>query len=117
MKRKILIVEDNEMLQRAYAHTFREWDARIVDSVEQAVPEVTSWKPEAVISDFHLAGPLHGGILYETCQRICPETPFVLVTSVPHAELRAYTRAVHFQKPCSLRDVEAHVKVVVGEEP
>jgi DNA-binding NtrC family response regulator len=82
---RILIVEDEawdaELAQRLLTSAGLGFTAMVVDTRVSFVEQLTDFRPDVILSDFHLPG-FSGEIALEIAQQQCPHIPFVFWSGV-----------------------------------
>ncbi len=84
-KARILILEDEawdaELAQRLLAGAGLRFTAVVVETRASFVEQLAAFRPDVILSDFHLPG-FSGEIALEIVQEQCPEIPFVFWSGV-----------------------------------
>jgi DNA-binding NtrC family response regulator len=82
---RILILEDQawdaELAQRLLTGAGLAFTAVVVDTREAFVDQLTAFRPEVILSDYHLPG-FSGETALKIVQEQCPEIPFVFWSGV-----------------------------------
>jgi DNA-binding NtrC family response regulator len=77
---RILIVEDEafdaELAQRLLTHAGLAFTAVVVETRASYVEQLTAFRPDVILSDFHLPG-FSGEIALDIAQEQCPQIPFI----------------------------------------
>jgi CheY-like chemotaxis protein len=89
---RILILEDQafdaELAQRLLAHAGLQHTAVVVDTQLAFVEQLTVFRPDIILSDFHLPG-FTGERALEIAQQQCPQLPFIFWSGVLGDEVAA----------------------------
>ena len=84
-KARILILEDDpsdaELAQRLLTGAGLDLTAVIVDTRTSFVEQLTAFRPDIILSDFHLPG-FSGEMALEIAQQRCPHIPFIIWSGV-----------------------------------
>src|ERR1700686_5662199 len=79
-KARILIVEDEawdaELAQRLLTGAGLGFTAMVVETRASFVEQLTAFRPDVILSDFHLPG-FSGEAALEIVQEQCPQIPFI----------------------------------------
>jgi DNA-binding NtrC family response regulator len=82
---RILIVEDDswdaELAQRLLAGAGLDFNAVVVDSRASFTEQLAAFRPDIILSDFHLPG-FSGELALEIAQERCPQIPFIIWSGV-----------------------------------
>jgi DNA-binding NtrC family response regulator len=82
---RILIVEDEawdaELAQRLLTSAGLGFTAVVVETRESFVAQLTAFRPDVILSDFHLPG-FSGEAALEIAQQQCPHIPFIFWSGV-----------------------------------
>ena len=82
---RILIVEDEawdaELAQRLLTSAGLGFTAVVVETRESFVAQLTAFRPDVILSDFHLPG-FSGETALEIAQQQCPHIPFIFWSGV-----------------------------------
>lgn len=115
---RILIVEDDAGVSRAFARAFRiELEAMcdIVDNAEAAVAIINAGgNYDAVISDWNLAGALNGESVFIAMKALGLQNKFVFCTSEERVIELHDAVAI---KPCKMPDLYALVRAAIASKP
>lgn len=85
---KLLIVEDDLLLDEAYRRKFGEiYDVRITTDGESGIKTAISWEPELVLLDIYLPGRLNGLDVLQAIrkEKKLEKTPVLVITNLPDA--------------------------------
>jgi len=80
---RVLVIDDDEAVRDGMAQLLRDWgcDCRAVEGIEDALEAVRGWRPDAVVSDYRLRGPLNGAqAIAALRQDLGDSLPALLVT-------------------------------------
>ncbi len=98
-QKKILVIDDELIWHRLLKRLFTEYDVQTADSCSAGVIAVEKFKPDCILLDFHL----NDGDAVAVCTALRKnrhgfDTPVVVVSSDPGAEITAYAecRASYF---------------------
>ncbi len=93
-KRRLLVVDDDHDICECLAQFFSTRGFTVVSafSGEQALDRVATVSPEIVILDILLPG-LSGIEVLRRVKKLCPGAKVVMITGLPHLELRSEARA------------------------
>jgi DNA-binding NtrC family response regulator len=84
MGRRVLLVDDDVMIQRAMQALLGSWgmDLRCAGSGDASVLEVCApnWMPECVLCDFRLPGPMDGIVMLDFLQDRFPDMVGIVQT-------------------------------------
>ena len=84
-KARILILEDDpsdaEIAQRLLTGAGLDFTAVIVDTRTSFVEQLAAFRPDVILSDFHLPG-FSGEMALEIAQQRCPHIPFIIWSGV-----------------------------------
>jgi DNA-binding NtrC family response regulator len=82
---RILILEDDswdaELAQRLLTGAGLDFTAIVVDTRTAFTEQLTAFRPDIILSDFHLAG-FTGEMALEIAQERCPHIPFIIWSGV-----------------------------------
>jgi DNA-binding NtrC family response regulator len=82
---RILILEDEawdaELAQRLLTEAGLRFDAMVVDDRAGFVDQLTVFRPDVILSDYHLPG-FSGEIALKIVQEQCPQIPFIIWSGV-----------------------------------
>jgi DNA-binding NtrC family response regulator len=82
---RILILEDDpwdaELAQRLLTGAGLDFTAVVVDTRESFTEQLAAFRPDIILSDFHLPG-FSGEMALEIAQERCPQIPFVIWSGV-----------------------------------
>lgn len=85
---KLLIVEDDLLLDEAYRRKFGEiYDVRIATDGEAGVSAAISWDPEVILLDIYLPGRMNGLDVLQAIrkEKKLEKTPVLVITNLPDA--------------------------------
>ncbi len=83
---KLLIVEDDLLLDEAYRRKFNEiYDVRVVTDGEGGVKTAISWEPDVILLDIYLPGRMNGLDVLQAIRKEnkLEKTPILVVTNLP----------------------------------
>lgn len=83
---KLLIVEDDLLLDEAYRRKFGEvYDLRVAPDGESAMKMVSSWEPEVILLDIYMPGKLNGLDVLKMIKdnQKTASTPVLVITNLP----------------------------------
>lgn len=82
---RILILEDDswdaELAQRLLTGAGLDFTAMVVDSRASFTEQLAAFRPDIILSDFHLPG-FSGAMALEIAQERCPQIPFIIWSGV-----------------------------------
>jgi DNA-binding NtrC family response regulator len=82
---RILILEDDpwdaELAQRLLTGAGLDFTADIVDTRASFIEQLAAFRPDIILSDFHLSG-FSGEMALEIAQKRCPHIPFIIWSGV-----------------------------------
>ena len=114
MKRKILIVDDEEGLTQAIERIFRgEYEVRSANDGEGAIQMIRELQPELVLLDWRLKGEIEGQDVLLFSKREYPKILIYVLTASTHLEkdIRSLGADDCLFKPCP--DLEARIHAVL----
>ncbi len=85
---KLLVVEDDLLLDEAYRRKFGEMhDLRIAADGESGVKTAISWKPDCILLDIYLPGRYNGldVLMQIRKERDLEDVPVIVITNLPDA--------------------------------
>ena len=85
---KLLIVEDDLLLDEAYRRKFGEiYDVRIATDGEGGIKTAVSWEPDIILLDIYLPGRLNGLDVLQAIrkEKKTEKTPILVITNLPDA--------------------------------
>lgn len=85
---KLLIVEDDMLLDEAYRRKFGEiYDVRISMDGEGGIKTAVSWEPDVILLDIYLPGRLNGLDVLQAIrkEKKLEKTPILVITNLPDA--------------------------------
>jgi CheY-like chemotaxis protein len=87
-KQRVLIVDDEKLIGVTLAHVFggRGYDARAVESAEEALELVDTWVPDLAVLDVNLP-KMDGVELAIRIKAMFPECRTVLISGAPESEI------------------------------
>jgi len=104
---KLLIIEDDALLNEAYKKKFEEiYELRFETDGEKGLKAATTWEPDLVLLDIFLPGRLNGlDVLQQIRKEVkLAKTPVFVVTNLPDAEDRVMQLGA--TKCCMKTDVD-----------
>lgn len=84
--KKLLIVEDDLLLDEAYKRKFQsKFDLKVVDNGEDGVNEAINWKPDGILLDVYMPGKYNGiDVLKQVKENPgVQNTPVLVITNLP----------------------------------
>lgn len=85
---KLLIIEDDLLLDEAYRRKFGEiYDVRIVTDGEGGVKAAITWEPDVVLLDIYLPGRMNGLDVLQAIRKEqkLAKLPILIITNLPDA--------------------------------
>jgi len=113
--RRVLVVEDEEILRNLAAQMLRRrgWEVLAADSAETALEMLSDAPIAAVVSDMMMPGMDGGALVQAVRARFCrPDLPAILVSGYASVGLRAHatdTATVFLTKPYKMTDLADHL--------
>ncbi len=118
--KKILIVEDEELLLDAFASALRKknYEVEGISSGKQAIEYVKENKPDLIILDIKLPD-MSGLQVLENIRKILPTAPIIMCTAYDtfKTDYQVWANQVsdYIVKPIVLEEVETKIKKIFGE--
>ena len=103
MKRKILIVDDEEGITEAFERLFRdEYEVLLTNDGEDAIRLINEKHPELVVLDWRLKGTVEGKDVLLFSKQEHPEIPVCVLTASTHLQNEIQSLGANhcFFKPC-----------------
>jgi CheY-like chemotaxis protein len=117
----ILLVEDNPEVAAASVAMMEEMGYAVLTAGDapQALELIKQQKPELVVSDIVMAGPINGLALAREIRKTHPEMPILLVTGYSEALGEANAEFPVLRKPYQLTELSkalAGARVMIGQD-
>lgn len=83
---KLLIVEDDLLLDEAYRRKFSEiYDLRVAADGESAIKMLSSWEPEVILLDIYMPGKYNGLDVLKIIKDnpVLAKVPVLVITNLP----------------------------------
>lgn len=117
---KLLIVEDDLLLDEAYRRKFGEdFEVRIAVDGESGLKMAVDWQPELVLLDLYLPGRMNGLDVLERLRKetVTQNTPVLVITNLPDSVERVMALGgtkCYMKTDVDLDSIEKDIKELLG---
>jgi len=119
---KLLIVEDDMLLDEAYRRKFGEsYDVRIATDGESGIKTASIWEPDLILLDIYMPGKFNGLDLLEQIKKNkkTENIPVLVITNLPDAMERVMNLGAtkcYMKTDVDLNKIEEEIQDIIAKE-